>query len=163
MSSLGWTHLVFALVALAAGAAVLLTDKGTRLHRTLGHVYATSMISLNITALFIYRLTGRFNVFHALALVSLLGLALGLGAVLLRRPRGDWLARHAHFLSGSYVGLVAAAAAEAAARAPVPGWRFGPAVALATLVVTLVGFYLMRRRLPLSLARFQRPSRAPEG
>lgn len=155
MSSLGWTHLVFALVALLAGAAVLLTRKGTRWHRTLGHVYATSMLGLNATALFIYHLTGRFNVFHALALVSLLSLALGLGPVLLRRPRTTWLERHARFISGSYVGLVAAAAAEVAARVPIPGWRFGPAVALAALAVTLVGVTLIRRRLPTTLARLR--------
>ncbi|MCW5853341.1 MAG: DUF2306 domain-containing protein [Anaerolineae bacterium] len=156
MSSLGWTHLVFALVALLAGAAVLLTRKGTRLHRTLGYIYVTSMVSLNVTALFIYHLTGRFNVFHALALVSLVSLALGLGPVLLRRPRVGWLARHARFISGSYVGLVAAAAAEVAARIPLPGWRFGPAVALAALAVTLVGVTLIRRLLPTSLTKLPR-------
>lgn len=157
MSSLGWTHLVFALIALLAGATVLLTPKGTRLHLTLGHVYATSMLGLNVTALLIYHLTGRFNVFHALALVSLVSLALGLGPVLLRRPRHGWLARHARFISGSYVGLVAAAAAEVAARVPIPGWRFGPAVALATLTVTLVGVYLIQHRLPRSLTRIANP------
>jgi uncharacterized membrane protein len=46
MSTLGMIHMIFGIVALVAGTAVVLTRKGTRAHRSLGHVYLTSMIRL---------------------------------------------------------------------------------------------------------------------
>jgi len=61
MSTLGWVHLTFGAVALLAGTAVVLLRKGTRWHRTMGHVYLTNMVALNVSALFIYRLFGRFG------------------------------------------------------------------------------------------------------
>lgn len=153
MSSLGWTHLVFALIALVAGGRVVVTRKGTRWHRTVGHVYVMCMIGLNVTALFLYNLTGRANLFHAFALFSLGTIIAGMVPLLLRRPTGAWLDYHARFLSGSYVGLVAATVSEVATR--VPGWNFGWAVGLATFGVSLVGTYLLQRWLPGSVARMR--------
>ncbi len=94
MSTLGWIHTVFGITALLAGSAVVVLRKGTRWHRTLGHMYLTSMIGLNVTALFIYRLFGHFGPFHWLAASSLLTLMAGLIPVFTRRPKGLWLERH---------------------------------------------------------------------
>ena len=86
MSTLGWIHTIFGIVALLAGTVVLFLRKGTRWHRTFGHLYLTNMIALNVSALFIYNLYGRFGPFHWMALGSLLSLAAGMVPVFTRRP-----------------------------------------------------------------------------
>ena len=54
-------HMTFSLIAIGAGAVVLTNSKGTRWHRTFGHIYATSMVGLIVTAFSIYDLTGNFG------------------------------------------------------------------------------------------------------
>src|SRR6185295_9823599 len=54
---------------------VLVERKGTMTHRLIGCGYVAAMILLNVTALGLYRLTGHFGPFHALALVGLLAAA----------------------------------------------------------------------------------------
>jgi len=78
MPPLGLVHLACAVVALGAGAGVLLLRKGTRRHRRLGWVYVAAMLGLNLTALLIYRLFGRFGPFHLAALLSLVTVLAGL-------------------------------------------------------------------------------------
>ncbi|HZY42162.1 MAG TPA: DUF2306 domain-containing protein [Anaerolineae bacterium] len=151
MSTLGMVHLAFALTALSAGTIVIATRKGTRYHRTFGHVYFTSNLAVNATALLIYNLTGRFNFFHVSALFSLAFTLLGMVPVITRRPRLHWLELHARFVTGSYVGIVAAAAAEVATR--VPGWNFGAAAGITSLVVLLAGMYLIATRTPATIDR----------
>lgn len=154
MSPLGWIHTIFGLAALLAGSAVVLLPKGTRWHRTLGHFYLTSMLSLNLTSLFIYDLFGGFGPFHWMAVASLATLAAGLVPVLTRRPKGRWLGLHAGIISGSYVGLLAAAAAEVTSRLPGGGSGFsGAATAVTTVVVIGAGVYVIRLRLQKTLDR----------
>lgn len=153
MSTLGMIHMVFGLVALAAGTAVVLTRKGNRGHRTLGHVYLTTMVGLNITGLFIYNLFGHFGPFHWLAVASLLTLIAGLVPVFTRRPKGRWLEWHAAFISGSYVGLVAATAAEITSRIPGTEDSFGLVVGLTSALIMAIGGYLIQRYTPKSISR----------
>ncbi|MCP5096641.1 MAG: DUF2306 domain-containing protein [Chloroflexi bacterium] len=154
MSTLGWVHMIFGLVALVAGTAVLSISKGTRWHRMLGHVYLISMIALNVTALFIYDLFGSFGAFHWMALASLITLILGMVPVFTRRPKGRWLELHGGFISGSYVGLVAATASEVTSRLP-GGWESfsGSVTAVTTIVITVVGMMLISRNLQKSVKR----------
>jgi len=88
-SSAGAMHFAAAFAALALGALVLAMPKGTLLHRTMGTGYIAAMIILNIAALAIYRLTGHFEPFHALALLSLATIARGVAPAVRRRP--GWL------------------------------------------------------------------------
>jgi len=76
------------------------------------------MGGVNATALCIYRLTGRFNLFHALAVASLGMLAAGLAQVVPRRRPRNWLWRHYQYMSWSFVGLLAATNNEAFVRVP---------------------------------------------
>ena len=147
MDALGWTHTVFGVVALIAGTAVVLMQKGTRIHRTLGHIYFNSMLALNISALFIYNLFGQFGPFHWLALISLVIMMAGFIPVMLRRPEKRWVEYHAGFISGSYVGLVAAFAAEITSRLPGTEDSFGLVVGVTSAVVNIVGFALIVRYL----------------
>ena len=154
MDALGWIHVIFGLVALAAGTAVVLSAKGTRWHRTFGHVYLTTMLGLNITAFFIYNLFGVFGPFHWMALASLITLAAGMTAVLMRRPRKRWLIWHSGLMTGSYVGLVAAAASEVTSRIPGGGTGFSAAATAVTSVVIIsAGVFLIVRYLPRTLGR----------
>lgn len=143
MSTIGVIHTIFSVVALIAGTSVVMMQKGTRWHRTLGHVYLTSMLALNISALFIYRLFGRFGPFHALAIYSLIILAVGMVPVFTRRPKKSWLKWHAAAISGSYVGLVAAFFAEITSRLPGTEQSFGPVVTVTSIVINAVGFYFI--------------------
>ena len=94
MIHLGELHLTSAILSLAAGGWMLSQPKGTAIHRRTGWVYVASMVSMNATALLIYRLTGRFGPFHVLALISLGILSAGIIPAALRRPARGWLERH---------------------------------------------------------------------
>lgn len=123
------------------GAVVVLRRKGTRSHRAIGWIYVTSMLGLNITALLIYRLFGRFGPFHIAAVISLATILTGMYFVI-ARPTNNWLELHYSFMSWSYVGLLAAAASELGTR--VPAFRFWWAVLIATaLVIGLGGFLVL--------------------
>ena len=164
MSPLGMVHLVFSLVAIAAGGVVVLLRKGTRWHRTLGHLYATSMGGVIATALAIYDLTGRFGPFHVAALVGGFTIAGGMWTVLARRPRKHWIEAHAIWMSWSYIGLMAAFAAETLTRFLMPRaatfletrqlWgAFWGSVGSASFLVAGIGWWLVKTRLPGAVER----------
>ena len=142
---IGLAHvLTTAVAALFFGTAVVFSRKGTRRHRWLGRGYLAMMLALNGTALLNYELYGRFGPFHWMVLVSLASVVGGYVPTV-RKSRG-WKYRHAYFMVGSYVGLMAATVAEIASR--VPGWSFGPSVAISSGMVVLAGLWLMRALLP---------------
>lgn len=93
---LGWVHSLACLVALAAGAFIFVTKKGTRRHRLVGLAFVMSQIVLNVTALGVYRL-GEFFFPHVLAIATLVLIAIGWGSARLIRRHGAW--KHVH-LSG---------------------------------------------------------------
>jgi len=148
--AVGAIHVGLALVALVLGFAVVMRRKGDRLHRTLGHLYVSSMLGLNGTALMIYDLFGGFGPFHWAALASLATVIAGMAPAVLRRPRETWFETHAYIMAWSYVGLVAAAAAEVATRVlTLPFWA---SVGLLSFVVIAGGGWIVQRRVPRILA-----------
>ena|SRR5688500_10568640 len=155
MNALGGFHTLCALAALASGAAVLLRPKGTRGHRQLGWIYVGSMLAVNVTALMIYRLFGGFGPFHVAALLSLATVIAGIIPAVRRRPRDRWLDRHYFFMTYSYLGLLAATAAEIGTRLPAARGAFWWAVIVATIVVFAVGGVMIRRRVGATLAPFR--------
>jgi uncharacterized membrane protein len=78
-------HIVAAVSALLVGAAVLLSPKGTRTHRRIGTAYVVALVLVNVAALSLHR-ESTFGVFHALAVASLVTIAVGLSPMLL----GKW-------------------------------------------------------------------------
>jgi uncharacterized membrane protein len=100
------------------GGWIFLAAKGTRAHVRAGWGYVVSMACLNGTALALYNLTGRFNIFHALALFSLATVAAGVVQVRGRRRWRKWLWRHYQYMAWSYVGLLAATVNEGFVRVP---------------------------------------------
>src|SRR5260221_7010873 len=113
-SSLGAILFAAAIAALAFGAIVLGAPKGAPLHRTMGAGYVAAMVILNVSSLAIYRLTGHFEPFHALALFSLATVVRGIVPALRRRP--GWLMAHYWSMAWSYLALLAAACSEVVVR-----------------------------------------------
>ena len=166
MGVLGQVHTVFSLIAIVAGAIVFLKTKGTRWHRTLGHLYFTSMTGVVITSFSIYDLTGGFNVLHWAALLSAITLGMAMFHVLTRRPRKNWMVWHSNWMAWSYVGLMAALIAEILTRIVVPLatpvldqrqlWSlFWGLVLFVTLGVAVAGLYLIKIQLPKTLEQVQ--------
>lgn len=150
-TSIGWVHFVFAIAAIVVGAGLALLPKATRAHVWMGRGYATLMVGLNATAFMLYNLFGHFGPFHFAALVSLVTVVMGWIPVRRRRP-AKWIEHHALWMSWSYVGLLAAAAAETLSRIPdAPFWGM---VVGASLAVVAIGALVIRSRVPRILARF---------
>jgi uncharacterized membrane protein len=156
----GYLHLSAAVVALLAGAVIFFRRKGTIIHRALGYGYSAAMVTVLVTALFIYRLTHSFNILHFFAVISTPPLVIGLAVAILRRP--GWLEWHYRWMSWSYVGLFAAFAAETATRVILPYAReqfgitsrsfFWTLVVGMSALVTLIGARLIRRNRGLARA-----------
>jgi uncharacterized membrane protein len=100
-------HVVAAFSALAAGAAVLPLPKGTHTHRVIGTTYVIALVLVNVAALSLHQ-ENMFGVFHALAVVSLITIAVGLTPLLLGKRSPAAIATHAYCMTWSYAGLVAA-------------------------------------------------------
>ena len=94
---------------------------------------------------------GGFGPFHWMAVASLITLAGGILSVLLRWPRGVWVRLHGHWMAGSYVGLVAGAAAEVGGR--LPGVPFAVGVAVPSVLVIAIGIYLIVTRIGKTVER----------
>lgn len=149
-------HIICASAALLLGPCLFAVRKGTPRHVLIGRAYAISMLGMNFSAFFIYRLFKGFGPFHVLAIVSLLTLLAGYVAFWRRRTSRNWLEHHYRAMNWSYVGLVAAGVSEAIVRIDVlrttlDGWiGFGIAVFAASLATCLIGGWL--------IARFEEPT-----
>jgi len=143
INSAGWLHLIVSILALVFGTWVLAARKGTQAHRRVGYLYAISMILLIATSLMIYRLFGRFGVFHFAAIVSAITLAGGMVPVILRRPKNSWLGLHFSFMYWSVFGLYAAFVAETATRLPVRTIFDSPKMFFTTVIISTLATMLV--------------------
>ena len=140
----GLLHLLVAILGIAFGSVVILSEKGTAAHKWFGRAYVIMMVAINLSAFMIYEVYGRFALFHWMAVFSLLTVLAGYMPARTRKP--NWRARHAYFMSASYVGLLAALAAEILTRTP---WLpFLGAVGIASTAVIVLGLIIMFRRIP---------------
>ncbi len=108
MHLINFIHTLFSVLALLAGGYIFFSAKGTARHVQAGWVYVASMLILIFTSFFIFDLFGGFGVFHALSIVSLGTMALGIYFPLFARSNRGWLIQHYMWMSYSYVGLVMA-------------------------------------------------------
>ncbi len=107
-------HLVAAVSALLVGSVVLVLPKGTRTHKAIATVYVLALVLVDVAALSLHR-EDAFGVFHALAVASLVAIAVGLMPLLLGRRSPPVIATHAYCMTWSYAGLVAAGCGQLAA------------------------------------------------
>ena len=107
----GLIHLISSIIALVTGLLVLTTTKGTTRHKKIGYIYVVSMVVLNLTAFMIYRLFGKFAIFHWFAVLSCLTLIAGMYPVLTKKSK-NYLLTHFNFMYWSVVGLYCAFCAE---------------------------------------------------
>ena len=140
----GLAHLIFAILAILIGAAVVFMRKGTKKHRWIGRAYVFMMLAVNATALMIYELFGGWGMFHWAALLSLVSLVFGYIPAYRKKP--GWRVRHAYWITGSYVGLMSAFAAETLTR--YSPWPFTATVVIVSFAVSFVGIGLMFRYIP---------------
>jgi len=147
-------HMATATIAIVAGLLVLLQTKGTRRHRRFGYVYVASMVTLNVSSFFIFRLTGEFSPFHVAAFLSLATVIAGFLPVYWRRPADGWLQVHFQFMAWSYIGLLAATASELAVR--IPESPFWWAVIASSAVIIMAGALVLAHNRPKLLARYGR-------
>lgn len=146
---LGTSHFVFALAALISGALVICRPKGGQRHRAFGYCYSVSLLLVNLSALSVYEESVGGGFFHVLALVSLITLICGFTPALFHRPIRSWLDLHAYCMNWSYVGLVAAGAAQVATMsASLPPWI---TVGIPSIVSVIIGGVLIHTRVPHAL------------
>lgn len=119
---IGGLHFYSAMAALVFGALVLFYHKGTKLHRTVGYLYFSSMLILNLSALPIQRMSGGIGPFHIFVLISLPTVLAALYFPLCRRTHPNWLWHHSNLMMWSYIGLVSAFVAETMVRLPFLLW-----------------------------------------
>lgn len=146
-STLGLFHLIVSILALIAGTWVITTQKGTAIHKKIGHVYAASMVLVIVTSFMMYRLFGGFGIFHVAAIFSTIALLGGMVPAILRKPEKGWISLHFNFMYWSVMGLYAAFVAEIFTR--VPQMRFFWMVGLATFLVMLaanIAFVVFKKR-----------------
>ena len=141
----GGIHSGSAIVALVAGALVFRNTKGTQRHKTTGYVYVVSMLTLNLTAVFLQNLFGGFGWFHLFILMSLPNLLVGMYFPLFARRNPKWQVYHFEFMSWSYVGLLAGFVAEVIVRVPLAMnidlvWQLVAAVFGLAALGSLVGY-----------------------
>ena len=165
VDALGYIHMAFGGLAIVLGLCIFRNVKGTRLHRLLGYLYIASMLGLNVTGLMIYRVFRIFGPFHVLAVVSLLTLLAGFVPVYFKRPSDKWLQRHYEMMCWSYVGLLAATAAEISVRLPFVhkfGLAFGVVTFASSFAVVFIGSLVLYRRRDKILQRFATAASRPE-
>jgi uncharacterized membrane protein len=104
-------HLLAAICALVVGGTVLLLPKGTPTHRAIATVYALALVLVDVAALLLHR-ESAFGIFHALAVVSLVTIAIGLAPLLAGKRSPQVIATHAYCMTWSYAGLVAAGSGQ---------------------------------------------------
>jgi uncharacterized membrane protein len=157
----GKVHLIASIIALITGAYILFANKGTKKHKQIGYIYVFSMVVLNLTAFMIYRLFGKFAIFHWFAVLSCLTLFAGMYPVLTKRTK-NYLLLHFNFMYWSVVGLYCAFFAEIFTRLPlmfdIPNSRklFGILTGVSIFLVMIIASFLFSKLKPKWTKQYER-------
>ena len=157
----GLIHLISSIIALITGVFVLTTTKGTKAHKQIGYIYVISMIILNITAFMIYRLFGKFGIFHWFAILSFLTLLLGIYPVLVKNFK-NYLLVHFNYMYWCVVGLYCAFCAEILTRIPFiydlpnKGQLFGILTGVSIFIVMTIATIIFVKMKPKWTKQYER-------
>jgi uncharacterized membrane protein len=149
----GLIHLISGIVALVFGGLVILMKKGTKIHKRIGYVYAFSMTVLILSSFGIYRLFGKFGLFHYLSLVSTFSLVAGMLPMFKKVRTVKDYEIHFKRMYWSVVGLFAAFTAESFVRIPKFG-SFWAAVAWSFALIFVVCFITFIKMRPVWSDKF---------
>ena len=149
----GLTHLISGVFALIFGGLVLLMKKGTKIHKRVGYFYVFSMTILILSSFGIYRLFGKFGLFHYLSLVSTFSLVAGMLPMLKKIRTAKDYETHFKRMYWSVVGLFAAFAAESFVRIPKFG-GFWTAVAWSFVLIFIICFVTFIKKRPVWSKKF---------
>lgn len=145
-------HVVAVVVALGAGALVLVAPKGTPAHRRCGWVYAAAIAATAGSSFGIYELRDGPSIFHVVSVATLLVLGAGLAQPVWRRGRDTWRMWHAALMETSYLMTVVTGIAQFFDELPLPSEALNAIVFLQVpLIVGIVAI--------VGSARRQRPAR----
>jgi len=154
-STAGAVHVMMAIVGLITGVYLLLTIKGTKLHKGVGYVFAGALLLANVSALFIYDFNdGKPSVFHYLIIVSLFCLFYGLYPMFKKPAMKGRINKHLKGMTGAALGLWAAGATEYFVRELSEGlnpaqlifYSFGISVPFAALTGWTIWHYVHRTK-----------------
>jgi uncharacterized membrane protein len=140
--AIGWVHLLLSLIALAAGAIVLVRPKGTPVHRLRGRIYVIALVLTCATSFAIYR-QNMFWFPHWTGIVTLAVVAIGFAAVHFKLPRRGWMHLHLTCMVASYYLLIAGGVNEVlvrvdALRRLIPNFFNSPLVGMTHFAVMVV-------------------------
>ena len=158
---IGWVHSVASLIALVAGAIVLMRPKGTPVHKLRGRIYVLAMIATCLTSFAIYR-RGVFWFPHWSGVAALVLIAAGF-ALAHYRPLRGWMHWHLSCMMASYYLLIGGGVNEAfvrvdALRRIVPDPLNSPLVGMTHLVVMILFALLIGSFNAALLLRRPRPA-----
>ncbi len=149
----GLIHLISSIIALVTGLLVLTTTKGTIRHKKIGYIYVVSMVVLNLTAFMIYRLFGKFAIFHWFAVLSSLTLIAGMYPILIKKGK-NYIFIHFNYMYWSVVGLYCAFCAEILTRIPfildLPNTigLFATLTGVSILIVMVIAIFIFAKMKP---------------
>jgi uncharacterized membrane protein len=154
-STAGAFHVIMATTGLFTGAYLLLSAKGTKLHKSIGYVFVAALLIVNVSALFIYDFNhGKPSVFHYLIIVSLLCLFYGLYPMFKRPFVPGRIKQHFMGMTGAAIGLWAAGATEYFVRELAIGlnpaqlitYSFAISVPFALLITFTIWYHIHRTK-----------------
>jgi len=134
-------HTFLGFASLISGLAIVLTKKGSLIHRWVGRLYVAAMLGLNLTAFGIYKLFDGWGFFHWMAIASLMPLLAGYFAILYKN-----ITAHYYFMFWSYIGLLCATISEIFVHVPIATLLLSEVSHIDTIFILCLigsGFYLL--------------------
>jgi uncharacterized membrane protein len=113
ISLIGYVHTLTCVIALLIGAFMIVSHKGSPVHRRMGRWYVGAMVVVNLSAFGI--LPHGLDVFHGVAVATLVVLIVGYTAASRQKAAG-WAYLHPLGMIASYYSLVGGAINEAFSR-----------------------------------------------
>lgn len=151
----GLVHFIASLFALLFGTLILILPKGTAKHKTIGKLYAVTMLVLLVTAFMLYNLFGTWGIFHWTAVISSLTLIAGLYPIFKKRPKHNYISLHYSFMYWSVMGVYGAFVSETLVRMPrvvvesgIPNSVFYNMTGIGTAIVMGLGVYFFIKLKP---------------
>ena len=105
-------HVLTVIAALVSGIIVLVLPKGSGVHKRLGWLYAASTAVMAFSSFGIYELRNGPSIFHAVSVIILITVGLGIYQPLRRKQSSNWLWWHLVLMQISYVMLVVTGVAQ---------------------------------------------------